>query len=171
MTFNSNTFDLCLICVLWYMYIHLKDENVICKGACFWPILQTDRVFGINFTLFNSICYFVIRYLKFYEKNLLIRGQFYCKPYKILNRKLNDIIRAVPEQRSSPELRPTSKTEMHLKQKKVNSKSLEHEDVLYFNLQPYPMACTLVSVVMEWKQTLQGSYIWKMNAFWLTDMI
>ena len=52
------------------------------------------------------------------------------------------------------------------------SKSLEYEDILYFDLQPHPMACTLRSVVMEWKQTLQGSYIWKMNAFWwLTDDI
>ena len=43
---------------------------------------------------------------------------------------------------------------MHLKQK-----SLECKDVLYFDLQPHPMACTLRSVVTEWKQTLQGSYI------------
>ena len=48
----------------------------------------------------------------------------------------------------------------------MNSKSLEYEDVLYFNLQPHPMARTLGSVVMEWKQTLQGSYIWKINTFW-----
>ena len=55
---------------------------------------------------------------------------------------------------------------------KMNSKSLEYEDVLYFDLQPLPMAGTLESVVMDWKQTLQGSYIWKMNAFWwLTDVI
>ena len=62
---------------------------------------------------------------------------------------------------------------MHLKQQtKMNSKSLEYEDVLYFDLQPHPMACTLGKVVTEWKQTLQGSYIWKTNAFWwLTDVI
>ena len=54
----------------------------------------------------------------------------------------------------------------------MNSKSLEYEDVLYFDLQPYHMACTLGSAVIEWKQTLQGSYIWKMNAFWwLIDVI
>ena len=41
----------------------------------------------------------------------------------------------------------------------MNSKSLEYEDVLYFDMQPQPMACILESVVMEWKQTLQGSYI------------
>ena len=57
---------------------------------------------------------------------------------------------------------------MHLKQqkkkkKKKNSKSLDYEDVLYFYLQPHPMVYTQGSVVMEWKQTLQGSYIWKMN--------
>ena len=51
----------------------------------------------------------------------------------------------------------------------MNSKSLEYEDVLYFDLQPHPMACTLES---EWKQALQGSYIWKVNTFWwLTDVI
>ena len=43
----------------------------------------------------------------------------------------------------------------------MNSKSLEYEDVLYFDLQPHPMAYTLGSVVMEWKQILPGSYIWK----------
>ena len=50
----------------------------------------------------------------------------------------------------------------------MNSKSLEiiYEDVLYFYLQPHPMACILGSAVMEWKQILQGSYIWKMNTFW-----
>ena len=54
----------------------------------------------------------------------------------------------------------------------MNSKLLEYEDVLYFDLQPHPMAYTLGSVVMGWKQTLQGSYIWKMNDFWwLTDVI
>ena len=54
----------------------------------------------------------------------------------------------------------------------MNPKSLEHEDVLYFDLQPHPMTCTLGSEVMEWKQTLQGFYIWKINAFWwLTDVI
>ena len=57
---------------------------------------------------------------------------------------------------------------MHLKQKKKkkkNSKSLEHEDVLYFDLQRHPMAYTytLRPVVMKWEQTLQGYYIWKMN--------
>ena len=45
----------------------------------------------------------------------------------------------------------------------MNSKSLEYEDVLYFDLQPQSMACTQGSVVMEWKQTLQGSYIWKIS--------
>ena len=40
-----------------------------------------------------------------------------------------------------------------------------------FYLQPHHMACTLGSLVMEWKQTLQGSYIWKVNTFWwLTDV-
>ena len=54
----------------------------------------------------------------------------------------------------------------------MNSKSLEYENGLYFDLQPHPMACTLESEVMEWKQTLQGSYIWKVNTFWwLTDGI
>ena len=54
----------------------------------------------------------------------------------------------------------------------MNSKSLEYEDVLYFNLQPHHMAWTLRSVVMEWKKTIQDTYIWKMNAFWwLTDVI
>ena len=49
---------------------------------------------------------------------------------------------------------------------------LEYEDVLYFDRQPHSIACILGTVVMEWKQTLQGSYIWKMNTFWwLTDMI
>ena len=49
--------------------------------------------------------------------------------------------------------------------------SLEY-DSLYFDLQPHPMASTLRSVVMEWKQILQVSYIWKMNTFWwLTDVI
>ena len=51
----------------------------------------------------------------------------------------------------------------------INSKSLEYEDNLYFDLQPDPMACTLGSVFMKWKQTLQGTYT---NAFWwLTDVI
>ena len=36
----------------------------------------------------------------------------------------------------------------------MNSNSLEYEDVLYFDFQPHPMACTLGSVVMESKQTL-----------------
>ena len=36
----------------------------------------------------------------------------------------------------------------------------------------HPMEYTLGSVVMEWKQTLQGFYTWKMNAFcWLTEVI
>ena len=73
--------------------------------------------------------------------------------------KVYNLIRAVVGQRSSPELRLANKTKMHLKQKTMNSKSLEYEDILYFDLQPHPMACTLGSVVMEWKQTLQGSYI------------
>ena len=54
----------------------------------------------------------------------------------------------------------------------MNSKSLGCEDVLYFDLQPHPIAYTLESVGTERKQTLQGSYIWKMKAFWLlTDVI
>ena len=48
----------------------------------------------------------------------------------------------------------------------MNSKSLEYKDVLYFDLQPHLKASTLGSAVMEWKQTFQGSYIWKMNTFW-----
>ena len=61
--------------------------------------------------------------------------------------------------RSSPELCLANKTKMHLKQKKkMNSKLLEYEDVLYFDLQPHPMAYTLESVVMEQKQTVQVSY-------------
>ena len=68
------------------------------------------------------------------------------------------VIRAVPEQHSSPEVHPANKSKMHLKQKKKkkkrNSNSLEYEDVLYFDQQPHPMAFT----IMEWKQTLQGSY-------------
>ena len=67
-------------------------------------------------------------------------------------------IRAVAEQRSSPELCFANKTKIHLKQK-MNSKSVQYEDVLYFDLQSNPIACTLESEVMEWKQTLQGSYI------------
>ena len=56
-------------------------------------------------------------------------------------------------------------------QLKVNSKSLEYEDVFIFTSRPTPIACTKRSVIMEWKQTLQG-YSWKMNAFWwLTDVI
>ena len=43
-------------------------------------------------------------------------------------------IKAVAGQRSSPKLRLANKTKMHLKQKKMNSKSLEYEDVLYFDL-------------------------------------
>ena len=66
-------------------------------------------------------------------------------------------IRAVAGQHSLPELHLANKTKMHLKQKKkkMNSKLLEYEDVLYFDLQPYHMACTLGSVVMELKQTLE----------------
>ena len=40
-----------------------------------------------------------------------------------------------------------------------------YEDVLYFDLQPHPMACTLGSVVMEWKQTLFD--IWMFSDDWL----
>ena len=72
------------------------------------------------------------------------------------------IIRPVAGQRSSPELCLANKTKMYLKKKKKkkkNCKSLEYEDVLYFALQPHSMACTLGTVVMEWKQTLQVSYI------------
>ena len=47
------------------------------------------------------------------------------------------LIRAVPEQRSSPEFCLANKTKMHLKPKKMNSESLEYEDVLYF-LPPAP---------------------------------
>ena len=80
--------------------------------------------------------------------------------------RTGELIRPVVGQRSSPELHLANKTKMHLKQKKkkkkkkkMNSKLLEYEDVLYFDLQPHPMACNLVLVVMEWKQTHQGSYI------------
>ena len=67
--------------------------------------------------------------------------------------------RAVAEQRSSPELYlAKTKPKCIWSKKKMNSKLLEYEDVLYFDLQSHPMACTLGSVVMEWKQTLQGSY-------------
>ena len=95
-----------------------------------------------------------------------------------LTRFRTETIRAVAEQRSSPELRHANKTKMYLKQKKKKkkkkepSKPLEYEDLLYFDLQSHPMAYTLGSVVMEWKQTLQSSYIWKMNVFWwLPDAI
>ena len=55
--------------------------------------------------------------------------------------KVYNLIRAVVGQRSSPELRLANKTKMHLKQKKktMNSKSLEYEDVLYFDLQTHGM--------------------------------
>ena len=54
----------------------------------------------------------------------------------------------------------------------MNSKSLEYKEVLYIDFEPNPVAYTLGSVLMEWKQTLQGSYIWKINAFWwLSDVI
>ena len=63
------------------------------------------------------------------------------------------LIGAVVGQRSSPEYRLANKTKMHLtkkkKNKELNSNSLEYEDVLYFDLQPNPMACTLGSLVME----------------------
>ena len=36
---------------------------------------------------------------------------------------------------------------------------------LYFDLQPHPMACTMGSVVMEWKQTLFE--IWMLSDDWL----
>ena len=62
-------------------------------------------------------------------------------------------IRAVAEQHSLPELRLANKTKMHLKPKQM------YEDVLYFDLQPHPMACTLRSVVMEWKQTLNEYFL------------
>ena len=49
----------------------------------------------------------------------------------------------------------------------MNSKSLEYKDVLYVDL----MDCILASVVMEWKQTVLGSYVWKADAFWwMTDV-
>ena len=50
----------------------------------------------------------------------------------------------------------------------MNSKSLEYEDVLYFDLQPHPMACALESEVMEWKQTLQGFLYLKDEYFLMT---
>ena len=68
---------------------------------------------------------------------------------------------------------------MYLKQKKwTQNVSIEYEDVLYFDLQPHPIACTLGSdgmcpgVSSYGMEADQGSYIWKMNAFWwLTDVI
>ena len=50
-------------------------------------------------------------------------------------------------------------------QNKPNSNSLEYEDVLYFDLQPHPIACTPGSIVMEWKQTLFE--IWMLSDDWL----
>ena len=47
----------------------------------------------------------------------------------------------------------------------MNSNTLEYGDVLYFDLQPHPMACTLESVVMEWKQIL--SELWMLSDGWL----
>ena len=64
------------------------------------------------------------------------------------------IIRAVAGQCSSPESRLANKIKMHLTGTKLNSNSLEYENVLYFDHQPHPMACTLGSVVIERKQTL-----------------
>ena len=64
------------------------------------------------------------------------------------------ICRAVTGQRSSPESHFANKIKMYLMKRKLNSNSLEYEDVLYFDLQPHPMACTQGSLVMEWKQTL-----------------
>ena len=49
--------------------------------------------------------------------------------------------------------------------KKMNSNSLGYEDVLYFDFQPHPIACTLGSVVMERKQTL--FQIWMLSDDWL----
>ena len=57
-------------------------------------------------------------------------------------------------------------------QKKMNSKSLDYEDVLYFDLQPHTHGVYPRVSSYRMKQTLQGSYIWKMNTFrWLTDVI
>ena len=64
------------------------------------------------------------------------------------------IKRAVAGQHSSPESRLANKIKKHLTKKiNMNSNSLVYEDLLYFDLQPHSMACTLGSVIMEWKQT------------------
>ena len=60
-------------------------------------------------------------------------------------------IRAVAGQPSSPELCLANKIKMHLVERKNWTQT---EDVLYFDFQPHPMACTMGSVVIEWKQTL-----------------
>ena len=116
----------------------------------------------MQFKIRSLINYMYIWWLLFFFILNHYSSQFYT--LKILT--LNEI-RAVAEQRtcSLPELRLTNKTKMHLKQKrKLNSKSLEYEDVLYFDLQPNPW-----HVVMEWKQTLQGFYILKDECFLMTD--
>ena len=71
---------------------------------------------------------------------------------------------------SSPELRLTNKTKMHLKQQKKNTLKITRvEDVLYLDLQPYPMACTLGSVDMECKQTSKVLIFekWMLSHEWL----
>ena len=65
-------------------------------------------------------------------------------------------IRTVAGQRSSPCQQNQNAFEAR---KKMNSKSLEYGNVLYFDLQPHPKARAIGSAVMEWKQTLVGSYI------------
>ena len=93
-------------------------------------------------------------------RNTIVSEEF-CMHFAFVT--IPALIRAVEEQRSSPELSRASEIKMHSKpkkkKKKKNSKLLEYEDVLYFDLQPHPMACTLRSVVMAWKQPLQDSYI------------
>ena len=74
------------------------------------------------------------------------------------------LIRAVAGQYSSPESRIANKIKMHLTKKKTKKKT-EYEDVLYFDLQPHPIACTLGSVVMEWKQA--QFEIWMLSDDWL----
>ena len=91
---------------------------------------------------------------KWFQDYLLLSK---CRPDFLHFEKIKKKIRAVAGQLSLPELLPiANKIKMHLtkKKKKRNSNSLEYEEVLYFDLQPQPMACTLGSVVMEWKQTL-----------------
>ena len=81
------------------------------------------------------------------------------------------LIKAVPEQHISPEWCLANKTKMHLKPKKWTQNRYSMRMFYIFYLQPFPIACTLGLVVVEWKQTLQGSYIWKLNTFWwLTDV-